>query len=164
MLKTHKEYLYIKDNWRRGDIYAISHSSSFKRRYSTFVSSDEGIKWSRNLSRGMNNRLEFIEDSPFDSLYVCEENGTILGLLGFRIRENLEEVSKYGEISVIVVDSGARRKGVGRFLMNYAEKLAFEKGCIGTWLVSGFDREEQAHQFYKELGYEITGYRFVKRF
>lgn len=90
----------------------------------------------------MNNRLEFIEDSPFDSLYVCEENGTILGLLGFRIRENLEEVSKYGEISVIVVDSGARRKGVGRFLMNYAEKLAFEKGCIGTWLVSGFDREE----------------------
>jgi hypothetical protein len=52
----------------------------------------------------MNNRLNFIEYSPFDSLYVCEENGDILGLLGFRIRENLEEVSKYGEISVVVVD------------------------------------------------------------
>lgn len=112
----------------------------------------------------MNNRLEFIEASPFDSLYVCEENGTILGLLGFRIRENLEEASKYGEISVIVVDSSASRQGVGRFLMNYAEKLAFEQGCIGTWLVSGFGREEQAHPFYKQLGYEITGFRFVKRF
>jgi GNAT superfamily N-acetyltransferase len=112
----------------------------------------------------MNNRLEFVDGSSFDSLYVCEENDVILGLLGFRIRENLEEVSKYGEISVIVVDSDARRKGVGRFLMNYAEKLASEKGCIGTWLVSGFGREEQAHQFYKELGYEVTGYRFVKRF
>jgi len=112
----------------------------------------------------MNNRLEFIAGSVFDSLYVCEENGIILGLLGFRIRENLEEVSRYGEISVIVVDSHARRKGVGRFLMNYAETLALENGCIGTWLVSGFGRAEQAHRFYKELGYEATGYRFVKRF
>jgi hypothetical protein len=48
--------------------------------------------------------------------------------------------------------------------MEFAENLAAEQGCIGTWLVSGFGREEQAHKFYKELGYEITGYRFVKRF
>jgi len=112
----------------------------------------------------MNDRLDFVEGSRFDSLYVCEENGVILGLLGFRIRENLEEVSRFGEVSVIVVDPDARRKGVGRFLMNHAEKLALEKGCIGTWLVSGFGREEQAHRFYKELGYEVTGFRFVKRF
>jgi GNAT superfamily N-acetyltransferase len=112
----------------------------------------------------MENRLQFIDDSPFDFLYVCEDHDTILGLLGFRVRENLEEVSKYGEISVIVVDSAARRQGVGRFLMEFAENLAAEQGCIGTWLVSGFGREEQAHTFYKELGYEITGYRFVKRF
>jgi GNAT superfamily N-acetyltransferase len=112
----------------------------------------------------MENRLEFVENSPFDTLFVCEENGDILGLLGFRIRENLEEVSKFGEVSVIVVDPAARRKGAGRFMMEYAEKLAKEQGCIGTWLVSGFGREEEAHKFYKELGYEITGYRFVKRF
>jgi hypothetical protein len=48
--------------------------------------------------------------------------------------------------------------------MGYAEKLSFEKGCIGTWLVSGFGREEEAHHFYKELGNNITGYRFIKRF
>ena len=32
-------------------------------------------------------------------------------------------------------------------------------GC--TWLVSGLKRGD-AHCFYEELGYEITGYRFVK--
>ena len=48
--------------------------------------------------------------------------------------------------------------------MEYAEQLAHEKGCIGTWLVSGFGREERAHAFYKELGYTITGSRFVKHF
>jgi GNAT superfamily N-acetyltransferase len=112
----------------------------------------------------MENRLQFIDGSPFDFLYVCEDHNTILGVLGFRIRENLEDVSKYGEISLIVVDSTARRQGIGRLLMEFAENLAAEQGCIGTWLVSGFGREEQAHKFYKELGYEITGYRFVKRF
>ena len=111
----------------------------------------------------MGNRLLFVNDSPFDSLYVCEEDGKILGAFGFRIRENLEEVSRFGEISVLVVSQHARLKGIGRSMMDYAEQLAREQGCIGTWLVSGFSREEDAHKFYKQLGYEVTGYRFVKR-
>lgn len=114
----------------------------------------------------MADRLQFIEKSPFDSLCVCAEDGRVLGVLGFRLRENLEEASpnRYGEISIMVVNKGARRKGVGRFLMKYAEKLALENGCKGTWLVSGFDREEEAHIFYRQLGYKINGYRFVKLF
>ena len=112
---------------------------------------------------GMENRLNFVANSPFDSLYICEEGKEVLGLLSFRIRENVEEVSKFGEISAIVTDPQKRRKGVGRFMMDFAEKLADEKGCIGTWLVSGFGREEEAHKFYKELGYQINGYRFVKK-
>lgn len=112
----------------------------------------------------MKNRLQFVQSSPFDSLYVCEEGTTVLGLLGFRTRENLEVVSRYGEISAIVVDSTAYRKGVGRCLMEFAEQLAVQEGCDGTWLVSGLGRKEQAHKFYNEIGYEVTGARFVKRF
>jgi ribosomal protein S18 acetylase RimI-like enzyme len=112
----------------------------------------------------MLNRLKFVAESKVDSLFVCEEDSLIVGLLGFRIRENLEEMSSYGEISAIVVDPDDRRRGVGRFMMDYAEKLAKERGCKGTWLVSGFGREKEAHKFYKQLGYQITGRRFVKPF
>ncbi len=101
--------------------------------------------------------------SPFDFLYVYEEEETIWGLLGFRIRENLEDVTRYGEISIISVDSTLRRKGIGQLLMAYAEQLAKNHDCIGTWLVSGTKRVE-AHAFYKKLGYEVNGYRFVKYF
>jgi GNAT superfamily N-acetyltransferase len=73
-------------------------------------------------------------------------------------------MSRFGEISAIVVDKVKRRKSIGRFMMDYAEKLANEYECKGMWLVSGFGREEEAHKFYKQLGYEITGYRFVKLF
>lgn len=112
----------------------------------------------------MLNRLQLVRESKIDSLFVCEEDGQIMGLLGFRIRENLEEISRFGEVSAIVVNSNDRRQGVGRFMIDYAEKLAKELGCKGTWLVSGFGREEAAHNFYKRLGYQTTGYRFVKLF
>ena len=112
----------------------------------------------------MLNRLHMVEESKIDSLYVCEDDGQIKGQLGFRIGENLEEMSRFGEISAIVVGSDNRRKGIGRFIMDYAERLARDLKCKGMWLVSGFAREEEAHKFYKTLGYKVTGYRFVKLF
>lgn len=121
------------------------------------------LKGSSISHTDMQNRLQFVQISPFDFLYVYEEEENILGLLGFRIRENLEDVTRYGEISIISVDSDARRKGIGQYLMGYAEQLAKEHNCIGTWLVSGLQRQE-AHPFYKQLGYEVNGYRFVKYF
>lgn len=118
-----------------------------------------------NISREyILDRLKLVEESKIDSLFVCEEGDKILGLLGFRIRENLEEMSRFGEISAIVVNHDKRRKGVGRFVMGYAEQLARKYKCKGMWLVSGFGREEEAHNFYKKLGYSVTGYRFVKLF
>lgn len=91
----------------------------------------------------MMKRLNFVKESPFDSMFVCEENGRIMSTLGFRIRENIEEASpsRFGEISVIVVHPEDRRRGVGRSMMDYAEKLTGEMGCKSTWLVSGFGRE-----------------------
>ena len=117
------------------------------------------------LSReGMLDRLEHVEKSDIDYLFVCEEAGYIQGLLGLRIRVNLEEVSKFGEISAIIVRPESRNKGVGSFMMDYADKQARNLGCKGMWLVSGFGREEEAHKFYKRLGYQVNGYRFIKPF
>ncbi|MFZ1786886.1 MAG: GNAT family N-acetyltransferase [Saprospiraceae bacterium] len=108
------------------------------------------------------NRMDFVEESNIDSLYVYERGQKVVGLLGFRIRENIEENSRFGEISLVVVDPLYRKHGIGKELMDFAEKLADKFDCIGTWLVSGFGREEKAHPFYKSLGYQTTGYRFVK--
>jgi GNAT superfamily N-acetyltransferase len=112
----------------------------------------------------MLDRLDFVAASPVDWLVVCEIEGTVVGALSFRLRERIERPGRYGEIYALVVDATARRQGVGRALMDYAEHLAHQHGCIGTWLVSGFKRQDEAHEFYGELGYSITGYRFVKLF
>lgn len=100
------------------------------------------LKGSSISNEDMNKRLQFVKMSPFDFLYVYEEETTILGLLEFRIRDNSEDVTRYGEISIINVDSTIRRKGIGQVLMAYAEQLAKEHNCIGTWLVSGMHQKE----------------------
>ncbi len=109
-------------------------------------------------------RWEWVQRSPIDWLYVAEADGRVCGLLGFRLREMLERPGRYGEISILVTDAEVRRQGIGRALVEYAEGLAREHGCVGTWLVSGFGRKDEAHRFYEALGYTATGYRFVKRF
>ncbi len=112
----------------------------------------------------MRDRLNYANASPIDWLFVCEVDGVVRGVLGFRLREQLERVSHYGEIYMIVADEDVRRQGVGRVMMDFAEQFARTQGCIGTWLVSGFKREAEAHKFCQRLGYEATGYRFVKLF
>lgn len=112
----------------------------------------------------MQNRLDWVKASPIDWLYVAEVESGVAGLMGFRLRERLEMVGRFGEISILVTDASARRQGVGRALMDFAEQVAHEKECMGTWLVSGFARKDEAHRFYEQLGYTTTGYRFVKLF
>lgn len=90
-------------------------------------------------------RLRMVEASAIDELYVLEDEHGIQGLLGFRIRENIEERSCYGEVSALVTHPRARRSGYGRALMAFAEQLAKKRGCKGTWIVSGFGREADAH-------------------
>lgn len=83
-------------------------------------------------------RLRLVEASGIDELYVLEDEHGIQGLLGFRLRENIEERIRYGEVSALVTHPQARRSGYGRALMAFAEQLARKRGCKGTWLVSGF--------------------------
>lgn len=112
----------------------------------------------------MQDRFDYAANSPIDWLFVCEVDGVVRGVLGFRLREQLERVGRYGEIYMIVADENTRRQGVGRTMMDFAEQFAREHHCIGTWLVSGFKRAAEAHKFYERLGYQTTGYRFVKLF
>ncbi|CAH1201850.1 hypothetical protein PAECIP111893_01747 [Paenibacillus plantiphilus] len=110
----------------------------------------------------MQNRMRMLEESMTDRVYVYEQDAKVQGVLVLRIRENIREVSRYGEICVIVVHAEAKRRGIGRELMVFAEQRAIELGCKAAYLISGFGRKNEAHPFYLELGYEITGYRFIK--
>jgi GNAT superfamily N-acetyltransferase len=110
----------------------------------------------------LQNRITFIMNSPVDQLYICIHDNVKKGIVATRIRENIEENSKFLEISLIVTKKEFQKQNVGKQMILFCEEKAKALNCIGLWLVSGFGREEVAHQFYNKFGFTKTGYRFKK--
>jgi GNAT superfamily N-acetyltransferase len=64
-------------------------------------------------------------------------------------------------VSEIVVDERLRRQGIGAELMEAAEREARRRGCVLLFLTTA-ERRQEAHRFYRRLGFEETGRRFAK--
>jgi ribosomal protein S18 acetylase RimI-like enzyme len=64
-------------------------------------------------------------------------------------------------VTALVVDGGARRRGIGKLLMQRAEALAVAAGCEFVEVTSAANRGD-AHAFYRAIGYEANSLRFRK--
>ena len=61
----------------------------------------------------------------------------------------------------LVVSSEHRGRGTGQALISAAEEWAWRRGTEAIMLTTHKSRAG-AHRFYRNLGYEATGYRFYK--
>jgi GNAT superfamily N-acetyltransferase len=109
-------------------------------------------------------RLDPILRDPRHAVYVAEAAGeAVSGWVHVFLYETVESDAR-AEVSGLVVDETRRRRGVGRILMQQAERWARERGCRMVSLRSNVIREE-AHRFYEGLGYQRpkTQHAFRKR-
>ncbi len=101
-----------------------------------------------------------MEATPGYELLVAEDGGEILGTMVMAILPGIARgVSPFAVVEYVVVDEEARRKGIGRLLMDYVKERAKEAGCYKIMLTSD-KRREQAHEFYKALGFEASAHGF----
>lgn len=92
---------------------------------------------------------------------LAEAAGEALGLLELTVQLQITHARPVARVTAMVVRDSARRRGVGRRLMERAAELARAGGCEGIELTSGLQPERQdAHRFYKALGYERASYKF----
>jgi GNAT superfamily N-acetyltransferase len=95
--------------------------------------------------------------------FVAEINGKIAGMIGIFKGHFYEKNEVSIRIVAFVVDEQFRNIGIGKKLVNYAEKWAKEQGALGIGLTSGKrDERKAAHYFYKSLGYVDSSIGFVK--
>jgi N-acetylglutamate synthase-like GNAT family acetyltransferase len=106
-------------------------------------------------------RLERLTDSTVDETWLVERGGEIAGVVGLHVSESLEHDGPVAKISELVVDERLRGKGIGRTLMEAAEREARRRGCVLLFLTTA-ERRQDAHRFYRRLGFEETGRRFAK--
>jgi len=59
----------------------------------------------------------------------------------------------YGVIEHMVTHSSYRRKGLGKDLLEFTLKYAWDQGCTEVMLLSGI-KLEGAHKLYRNLGFD----------
>ncbi len=105
--------------------------------------------------------LAEISALPGCELIVAEENGKVIGTSMLMLVPNLSHGGKpWIIVENVVVDRRYRRTGAGKLLMEYTRTKALETGCCKIQLMSDKRRTEEAHKFYRAIGYNATAEGF----
>jgi GNAT superfamily N-acetyltransferase len=109
-------------------------------------------------------RMDIIEKIPSMLTFVATMKEQIVGMVGFRQVFSYEEDGFVTQISLLVTKKEYQGQGIGRALVGFAEEWTLERGSDMLYLSSGIKPERiRAHEFYKSIGFDVTGYRFVKK-
>lgn len=104
--------------------------------------------------------LKQIKNNSNYFLLVAESDNKIVGTAYLVIIPNLTRSCRpWAQIENIIVDEKYRRKGIGIKLIKYAMNLAKKSDCYKFFLTSNIKRED-AHKFYKSVGFYKHGYSF----
>ncbi|WP_020498991.1 GNAT family N-acetyltransferase [Sciscionella marina] len=107
-----------------------------------------------NEPGAVTNRLAELLESDTQRLFTAgpDDDSRIDGYLSIERRLLLAE-DEYAEITGLVVDSTARRSGIGRILVDAAEQWAVRQGLHTVMVRSNVARSE-SHRFYAGIGYQ----------
>lgn len=114
-----------------------------------------------NRAEEVRRRLAMWERETAGLALVAERQGQVAGIIAVTAIPYLEREGRWGRIVVLVVSSACRGQGIGRLLVDAAEKAARELGCVAMEVTSARSRTG-SHPFYRNLGYEDWGDRSAR--
>jgi GNAT superfamily N-acetyltransferase len=97
-------------------------------------------------------RMEHITSESLGRVIVAvDERGTVIGWTHVFVAHRMES-EPFAEIGGLVVDEGHRNRGVGRILLEEAERWTMASGVSILRVRSNMIRRD-AHRFYERAGY-----------
>ncbi len=108
-------------------------------------------------------KLRLIENADIDSVFVAETGGEVVGLISCHITTLFHQKGSSGRITSLIIDENQRGRGIGNLLCLRAERFFQSFDCVKSEVTSG-NRRSDAHEFYRSMGYQIDGLRFIKMY
>ncbi|MGC8581226.1 MAG: GNAT family N-acetyltransferase [Thermoplasmata archaeon] len=108
---------------------------------------------SSSNNNGLDTFKEILRD-PNYIMCVAETKEGIVGTATLLVQLNLSHGSRpYGHIENVVVDINHRRKGIGKMMLKFLFRKAYERNCYKIVLSCNHENIE----FYKSIGFYQTG-------
>jgi GNAT superfamily N-acetyltransferase len=102
----------------------------------------------------------------FDSIYsrvvVADHEGELLGFVAFHALPRFEHDDRIVRVLALVVDAGARERGVGHLLMLEVERAAREVSAAFVEVTAGHHRPEARHLF-ETLDYDASVTTYLRK-
>lgn len=139
-------------------IYEISEADlpAVLRLYSQ-LGEDDGRVLSLEEARDIYRRMLTYPDY---NIYLAEHHGEPVGTFALLVMDNLGHLGARSAIlEDVVVNQEYRGQGIGKIMMEFANRLCRDKGCYKMSFSSNRNREA-AHRFYESLGFRKHGFSF----
>jgi ribosomal protein S18 acetylase RimI-like enzyme len=92
---------------------------------------------------------------------VADEGGAILGIVAFHAVPLVHRAEPLGRITLLLVAPPARRRGIGRALIDEAEARLADLGCVRLEALAEIELAA-APDFFRRLRWERSAYRYSK--
>lgn len=93
---------------------------------------------------------------------VAEDDGEILGFVAVHVMPRFEHDDTIARVLALVVDAGARGRGVGHDLMSAADGIARDAGAAFIEVTAAHHRPEARH-LYEAMGYDATVTAYLRK-
>ena len=100
--------------------------------------------------------------SEFSQVLVAEHEEALLGFIAVHAMPRFEHDDRILRVLALVVDAGARERGVGRALMAEAERIGAELHAAFIEITAGHHRPE-ARRLYESLGYDGSVAAYLRK-
>ena len=100
--------------------------------------------------------------SDAGAVIVGDIDGQAVGFIAIHVLPRFEHGDSLVRILALVVDAGARERGVGHLLMEEAERFGRSHGAAFVEVTAGHHRPEARH-FYESIGYDASLTAYLRK-
>jgi GNAT superfamily N-acetyltransferase len=93
---------------------------------------------------------------------VAEQADEVLGFIAFALVPRFETDDRFIRIVTVVVDPGARERGIAKALLADVERVGREQGAAFLEVTAGHHRPD-ARQLFESVGYDATVTTYLRK-